>query len=77
MIIHDVDYFPDNNIFGKKIDKYKYDFSDCFTKWKLYYPKKFAYHTGPPTLVGSNTGFDIDEYITDSHPTYGFSYNNF
>lgn len=55
IMIHDVDYFPKNNIFGKYINEFSFDFSDCFTKWALYYPEKpWPGPTGPPTLVGSN-----------------------
>lgn len=55
IIVHDVDYFPNNGYFGKKISEFSYDFSDCFSQWELYYPKKpWPSPTGPPTLVGSN-----------------------
>jgi len=55
IIIHDVDYFPRNGIFGKCISQFEFDFSDKFNKWKLYYPSTpWPCSTGPPTLVGSN-----------------------
>jgi len=61
IIIHDCDYFPDNNIFGKTIKrvnrkKGKYLFDDVFKYYKIYYPlKPWPYNiTGPPTLLGSN-----------------------
>lgn len=55
VLIHDVDYFPKHNIFGKVITQYDFDFSDCFENWKLYYPETpWPSNTGPPTLVGSN-----------------------
>jgi hypothetical protein len=76
ILIHDVDYFPKNKLFGKivpdtikrkntkkriKIEP-KFDFSDKFKNWKLYYPKKpWPCSTGPPTLVGSNKDLEIDE----------------
>jgi hypothetical protein len=62
-IIHDVDYFPKNGIFGKCIGSLDFDFSDKFNKWKVYYPDNpWPGSTGPPTLVGTNkSGFEIDE----------------
>lgn len=60
ILIHDVDYFPTNNIFGKinmqNSDKIpEFDFNDKFQKWKVYYPDEpWPSSTGPPTLVGSN-----------------------
>jgi hypothetical protein len=70
MLIHDVDYFTVEKVFGrfKKSDNYldciyknekgeplDIDFSQEFKHWKLYYPEKpWPYHTGPPTLVGTN-----------------------
>ena len=64
ILIHDVDYFPNNNIFGKKISNDNFDFSDIFTKWALYYPEKpWPSISGPPTLVGTNTNKSIFEKI--------------
>jgi hypothetical protein len=62
VLIHDVDYFPNNGIFGsvKQIEgqiEGQFDFSDISDNWKLYYPEKpWPAPTGPPTLVFSNTG---------------------
>ena len=55
VIVHDVDYFAVNNMFGKVITQFEFDFSDCFKIWKVYYPSHpWPAPTGPPTLVGSN-----------------------
>jgi hypothetical protein len=55
LIIHDVDYFPKNGIFGSVVSEFNFDFSDKFKKWKVYYPERpWPYPTGPPTLVGTN-----------------------
>lgn len=62
VIIHDVDYFPVNKIFGKVISEFEFDFSDISNNYKVYYPPKpYPYKTGPPTLVFSNTGKYIYE----------------
>ena len=62
VIVHDVDYFPKRNIFGNYISAFDFDFSNEFKHWKLYYPDKpFPYPTGPPTLVGSNLNFQVDD----------------
>lgn len=62
VIIHDVDYFPVNNIFGKVISEFEFDFSDISNNYKVYYPAKpYPYKTGPPTLVFSNIGKTIYE----------------
>lgn len=61
VIIHDVDYFPKNCMFGKinvkcLTEDPEFNFDDKFKKWRVYYPPKpYPYITGPPTLVGSNT----------------------
>jgi len=56
VIVHDVDYFPRNNMFGTLISQFDFDFSDKFKKWKVYYPEHpWPGPTGPPTLVGSNS----------------------
>jgi hypothetical protein len=66
VVVHDVDYFPGNNKWGKVINriptkpiifKYNFDFSDILKHYKVYYPPDecFAGQTGPPTLLGSNT----------------------
>ena len=60
VIIHDVDYFPVNNVFGKFISEFEFDFSDVSNNYKVYYPAKpFPCNTGPPTLVLSNTNKQI------------------
>jgi hypothetical protein len=75
IIIHDFDYFPNNNIIGKTTNtKLTYNDNkqqekiecnlDGFVKnSKLFYPpdKYFACKTGPPTLVCSNIMND-DEF---------------
>ena len=73
IIIHDFDYFPNNNIIGSVTSKI---IKGSFTKiginmdseisnYKLYYPpfEFFASETGPPTLVCSNTIDDFNELI--------------
>jgi hypothetical protein len=52
IIIHDVDYYPNNNIFGKHLFDRLYDFSDIFESYGYYLPENISQ---PPTLVGSNT----------------------
>lgn len=68
IMIHDVDYFSNNNFFGtfKKIPGApenalpEYNYSDISDNWKLYYPERpWPSFTGPPTLVFSNTGKEI------------------
>lgn len=69
IMVHDVDYFNNNNIFGtsepnedpNELPTYKYD--DISNNWALYYPKKpYPYITGPPTLTFSNTGHTIFKF---------------
>ena len=62
LIIHDVDYFPRHDFFGKMISSFDFDFSDKFQKWQVYYPDQpWPGPTGPPTLVGTNKeGCEID-----------------
>jgi hypothetical protein len=65
VLIHDVDYFNNNNIFGtfkiiKDQELPEYDYADISNNWKLYYPEKpWPSPTGPPLLVFSNTGKEI------------------
>jgi hypothetical protein len=63
VLIHDVDYFNKNNIFGTVLPDNTLDFSDISSNWRVYYPEKpWPAPTGPPLLVFSNTGkqlFDI------------------
>lgn len=61
VIVHDVDYFPRNRIFGTQIRQIKdrtegeYDFCDVFSTFQVYFPNHpWPANTGPPTLVGSN-----------------------
>lgn len=61
VIVHDVDYFPMRGIFGRVIKPIMnrkpgvFDFSDVFSKFKVYFPPKpWPAETGPPTLLGSN-----------------------
>jgi hypothetical protein len=61
VIVHDVDYFPMNTIFGKTIKPIankqagEFDFSDVFSTFRVYFPNKpWPGDTGPPTLLGSN-----------------------
>ena len=67
IIIHDVDYFPNNGLFGKIVKNDivpTFDFSDISNNYQLYYPKKpWPAPTGPPTLVFSNIGKDINNTI--------------
>ena len=70
VIVHDVDFFPTRNIFGKVIKPIRnrtegeFDFSDVFSSFKVYFPKQpWPGDTGPPTLLGSN--FDSDFPLVD------------
>lgn len=55
ILIHDVDYFPKHELFGKCLGSFSFDFSDKFKKWQVYYPEQpWPGPTGPPTLVGTN-----------------------
>lgn len=74
IIIHDFDYFPNNNLIGKTINKeIKYyngnyqekiicDLDGVVKNYKLFYPpdEYFAGSTGPPTLICSNIMNDHD-----------------
>jgi len=69
IIVHDVDYFPVKNKWGKIINetctngciKLDMDFSDILKQYKVYYPpfKYFAGTTGPPTLLCSDILTDV------------------
>ena len=77
IIIHDFDYFPNNNIIGKVINReHKYyngkhqekivcNLDGIVKNYKLFYPpdEYFAGSTGPPTLVCSNI-MDDNEFHT-------------
>lgn len=74
VIIHDVDYFPMKNIFGKVIKPIsqmtegEFDFHDVFIYYKVFFPDKpWPGFTGPPTLIGSN--------IDSNFPDVDFSKN--
>lgn len=73
VIVHDVDYYPLNNIFGKITNvytnanntKYELDFSDVAINYHVFYPpyEYFVSSGGIPTLICSNvvntTDFNI------------------
>lgn len=71
IMIHDCDYFPKNKIFGKEISPIRSQndhglrtYDDVLNYYIEYFPKNFASHTGPPTLLGSQfnkINFLIDE----------------
>lgn len=70
-IIHDVDYFPLNNKFGKItnpalpfIEPSKYDFSEHFKSYAVYFPPPpwTEVRHGPPTLVGTLHDLPIIPY---------------
>lgn len=64
IIVHDVDYFPCSNKWGKatklpsppQYNVYDFDFSDILKHYHVFYPplKYFAGSSGPPTLLCSN-----------------------
>lgn len=55
IVLHDSDYFPKNNIFGKVLSERVFDHSDDFSKFHTYFPSEpWPAPTGPPTLVGTN-----------------------
>jgi hypothetical protein len=60
VVLHDCDYFPANNIFGKQSAPIvshdnvgKREYFDVFKNYIEYFPKFFAAPSGPPTLLGS------------------------
>lgn len=60
IILHDADYFPTNNLFGKLISDFEFDFSNLFKSFFTYYPDiPWPLSTGPPTLVGTNKNLQI------------------
>ena len=71
IIIHDFDYYPIFNVYGKVSKRESYgdkqkiecDLSDTIKNYKLYYPpyEYFAGASGPPTLICSNV-MDSDEF---------------
>ena len=67
VIVHDVDYFPTNNIWGSSKSPLisstnlgNRDYSDVFTYWSEVFPNDFKERTGPPTLIGSNSIKDVE-----------------
>lgn len=66
LLIHDVDYFARNNIFGTIKDEVL-DYSDVVKdtdlNWKVYYPvtKNWPSPTGPPTLVIGKTVYSFKD----------------
>jgi hypothetical protein len=70
IILHDCDFFPVYNVFGKTIQPTNYttqtegifDYSDVFTFFKIYYPSKpWPGFSGPPTLLASNFESDFPD----------------
>lgn len=60
IILHDADYFPTNNFFGKLISDFEFDFSNLFNSYYTYYPDiPWPLSTGPPTLVATNKNLQI------------------
>ena len=65
VLIHDVDFYPKNNIIGKVIQTYEdrepdLSFVDVSPRNQLYYPPKpYPASTGPPTLIISPTDKDF------------------
>jgi hypothetical protein len=74
IILHDCDYFGDNNLIGTSIEKFvnqhnrgKRDYSKDIKYWKEYFPNLFVGPTGPPTLLASefhtcDIDIDFDKY---------------
>jgi hypothetical protein len=70
IIVHDVDYFPVHNKWGKAVQitapegkkVYNMDFSDIVKHYRVYYPplEYFAGPTGPPTLLCSSVLNDTE-----------------
>jgi hypothetical protein len=62
VILHDCNYFPEQQIFGTIVEPLVrkiqspgvFDFSDELSSFYVYYPSRpWPFETGPPTLVGS------------------------
>jgi hypothetical protein len=71
-VIHDVDYFPREGIWGKEtaplISRDNVgvrDYSDIFKFWCEIFPNTFFAPTGPPTLVGSNQKSEIENLVCE------------
>jgi len=62
VMIHDVDYFPDNGVFGRTLrqtvphgDHGERSYDDVLRHWVEYMPPEpWPAPTGPPTLLGSD-----------------------
>ncbi len=74
VLVHDVDYFPMHDIFGKVIKPIsdrtagEFDFSDVFSAYRVYFPNQpWPGHSGPPTLLGSNFQEDFPEVDFSNH----------
>jgi hypothetical protein len=71
-VVHDVDYFPHNRIWGRELspiqsphDPGSRDYSSEFRFWIEVFPKVFYAPSGPPTLVGSNSDSGLLELNFD------------
>jgi hypothetical protein len=60
IVVHDVDYFPHSNIWGKEVAQITSrekpgirDYSSVFPVWIEVFPTEFFGPTGPPTLLAS------------------------
>lgn len=60
IILHDCDYYPDNNLFGKKI-RGKREYDDVFKYWIEFFIKDWK-SKDPPTLLGSNK-YNLKDFV--------------
>jgi hypothetical protein len=77
LILHDCDFFPQNNLLGKNIEQFidknnrgKRDYGTDIKYWTEYYPIIFTGPTGPPTLLASqkyncNIQVDFNQYYVE------------
>lgn len=72
VIVHDVDYFPHNQIWGSEsrpiindLDVGLRSYQDVLKSYQEVFPSEFFEGTGPPTLIGSNFW---PQYLPASHP---------
>ena len=71
IILHDCNYYPDNNIFGATTEKINVkfrrkgvrDYSDVFKYWIEFFMHGYRMES-PPTLLGSNT-ICLDDFRVD------------
>ena len=71
MVIHDSNYFPDNNIFGKTLEPTvmnrqimgRRDYSDIFRYWVEFFVRDWG-KQNPPTLLASNI-VDVKDFIVE------------